>query len=154
RLWWMTAAAKRGATYEDLLRVPEQLIAEIVHGVLYTNPRPAIPHARATSVLGADLGAPFDRGRGGPGGGILLFAPGLHFAADVLVPDIAGWRRERMPEPPAAAFIELAPDWVCEVLSPSTQALDRSDKMDVYARERVRHLWFVEPSARTLEIYR
>ncbi len=150
----MTAAAKRGATYEDLLRVPDPLVAEIVHGVLYTNPRPAIPHARATSVLGADLGGPFDRGRGGPGGWILLDEPELHFAADVLVPDIAGWRRERMHEPPATAFIDLASDWVCEVLSPSTQALDRSDKMDVYARERVQHLWFVEPIARTLEVYR
>ncbi len=150
----MTAAVKRGATYDDLLRVPSPLVAEIIHGTLYASPRPAVPHARATTVLGADIGGPFDRGRGGPGGWVILFEPELHFAEDVLVPDMAGWRRERMPQPPATAFIERAPDWACEVLSPSTQALDRSDKMDVYAREGVGHLWFVEPIARTLEIYR
>jgi Uma2 family endonuclease len=151
----MTAVAKqRKATYDDLVRVPSPLVAEIVNGVLYTHPRPASPHASASSVLGMDLGGPFDRGRGGPGGWIILDEPELHFGEDIVVPDIAGWRRERMPKVPATAFFTLAPDWACEVLSPSTVKLDRIGKMNVYAREGVRHLWLVDPIARTLEVHR
>lgn len=146
--------AKRRATYEDLLRVPEHLVAEIIDGELVTQPRPASAHALAASVLGADLGTPFHRGKGGPGGWILLYEPELHLHGDVLVPDFAGWRRERMPEVPDAAAFELAPDWVCEVLSPSTAATDRTGKLPLYARERVRHLWLVDPAARTLEACR
>jgi Uma2 family endonuclease len=146
--------AKRRATYEDLLAVPEHLVAEIIHGVLVTQPRPAAKHARASSVLGVELGAPFDRGKGGPGGWILLDEPELHLHGDVLVPDLAGWRRERMPELPDAAAFELAPDWLCEVLSPSTTATDRAEKMPIDARERVVNLWLVDPIARTLEALR
>ena len=149
----MAASAKPRATYADLLKVPSPFVAELVHGVLHTNPRPALPHARVSSVLGGDLVGPFDRGRGGPGGWIILDEPELHLGEDVLVPDLAGWRRERMPEVPATPYTELAPDWLCEVLSASTQALDRSDKMDIYAREGVRHLWLIDPGARTFEIY-
>ncbi|MCL2777087.1 MAG: Uma2 family endonuclease [Polyangiaceae bacterium] len=150
----MVAVARPRATYDDLVRVPEPLVAEIVDGVLYTHPRPAFPHARVSSVLGSNIGTPFDWGGSGPGGWVIYDEPELHFGDDVVVPDIAGWRRERMPELPVTAFTRLAPDWVCEVLSPSTQALDRSGKMDVYAREGVRHLWFVDPIERTLEVYR
>jgi Uma2 family endonuclease len=150
----MGGPAKRRATYEDLLAVPEHLIAEIINGALVTQPRPASPHALATSVLGTDLGAPFHRGKGGPGGWVLLFEPELHLHGDILVPDYAGWRRERMPEVPDAAAFELSPDWVCEVLSPSTAATDRAEKMPIYARERVPHVWLVDPLARTLETYR
>jgi Uma2 family endonuclease len=146
--------AKRRATYDDLLAVEEALVAEIIDGDLITQPRPATLHARAASRLGAELGGPFDRGKGGPGGWILLDEPELHLHGDVLVPDLAGWRRERMPELPDAAAIELAPDWVCEVLSPGTAAIDRARKMPLYARERVSHLWLVDPIARTLEAYR
>ena len=142
------------ATYADIEALPPNMVGEIVQGVLYANPRPATPHARAASRLGGELGGPFDRGRGGPGGWILLDEPELHFADDVLVPDVGGWRRERMPEMPHAAFITLAPDWVCEVLSPSTTKLDRTAKLPVYARERVSHVWLVDPLAKTLEIYR
>jgi Uma2 family endonuclease len=150
----MGGPARRRATYEDLLAVPENLIAEIIDGTLYTEPRPASPHARATSRLGAELGGPFDRGKGGPGGWVLLFEPELHLHGDVLVPDFAGWRRERMPEMPDAAAFELAPDWVCEVLSPSTTSKDRAKKMPVYARERVQHVWLIDPIAKTLDAYR
>ncbi len=146
--------AKRRASYDDLLTVPESLIAEIIDGDLVTQPRPASPHARAASRLGIDLGGPFDRGRSGPGGWILLDEPELHLHGDVLVPDLAGWRRERMPEMPRAAAFELAPDWVCEVLSPSTAATDRTAKLRIYAREQVAHVWLVDPDARTLEAYR
>jgi Uma2 family endonuclease len=100
------------------------------------------------------LGGPFDQGRGGPGGWFVLFEPELHLHEDVLVPDLAGWRRDRMPRPPRTAAFTLAPDWVCEVLSPSTRALDRAVKLPVYAREGVRHVWLVDPEARTLEVLR
>jgi len=150
----MGEPAKRRATYDDLVAVPEGLIAEIIDGELVTQPRPASPHARAASRLSNDLGGPFDRGRGGPGGWILLFEPELHFHGDVLVPDLAGWRRERMPQMPHAAAFELAPDWVCEVLSPGTAATDRTAKRSIYAREGVGHLWLIDPDTRTLEAYR
>jgi Uma2 family endonuclease len=97
---------------------------------------------------------PFDRGKGGPGGWLLLLEPELHLGEDVLVPDLAGWRRERMPLMPDTVGFTLAPDWVCEVLSPSTAVLDRVRKREVYAREGVRHLWLVEPVAQLLEVYR
>lgn len=150
----MTEPAIREATYADLEALPAHLVGQLVHGVLYTQARPASPHARVSSVLGADLGGPFDRGRGGPGGWILLDEPELHFGRNVLVPDLAGWRRERMPEMPRVAYFELAPDWVCEVLSPSTAGLDRVKKLGVYLREGVTHLWFVDPEGRTLEVLR
>ncbi len=100
-----------------------------------------------------EIGGPFDRGRGGPGGWWILDEPELHFGADVLVPDLAGWRRERMPQFPDAPWTELAPDWVCEVLSPGTRRLDLTDKRRLYAAAGVAHLWFVDPLARTLEAF-
>ena len=146
--------ASRRATYEDLLAVPAHLVAEILNGALITHPRPAARHARAASRLGAELDGPFDRGRNGPGGWLLLDEPELHLHGDVLVPDLAGWRRERMPELPDTAAFELAPDWVCEVLSPSTETADRAEKMPIYGREGVGHVWLVDPVARTLEVFR
>jgi len=143
--------AKRRATYQDLLAVPEHLVAEIINGTLVTMPRPASLHARAASSLGGELYGPFDRGKGGPGGWIILDEPELHLHGDVLVPDLAGWRRERMPELPDASAFELAPDWICEVLSPSTAATDRAEKLPIYAREQVGHVWLVDPVAKTLE---
>src|SRR5690606_30130204 len=115
-------------------------------------PRPAAIHAVAASVLGGELSGPFHRGRGGPGGWVILDEPELHLGGDVLVPDLAGWRRERMPEIPDAAGFELAPDWVCEVLSPSTEAVDRAQKVRLYAREGVAHVWLLNPRGRTLEV--
>jgi Uma2 family endonuclease len=144
----------RPATYADIEALPPNMVGEIVRGVLYANPRPASRHARATTRLGGDLDGPFDRGRGGPGGWVILDEPELHLAADVLVPDIAGWRRSRMPELPDAPFFTLAPDWVCETLSPSTAKLDRAEKVPVYAREKVAHVWLVDPLAKTLEVLR
>ena len=150
----MTAAARRLATYEDLLALPDDVIGEILDGELHVQPRPASPQARASSMLGGDLTGPFDRGRGGPGGWILLDEPELHLGRDVLVPDLAGWRRERMPEMPDVPFFTLGPDWAREVLSPSTSRTDRAKKRPVYAREGVKHLWLVDPDAHTLESFR
>ncbi len=127
----------------------------MIDGELRLQPRPAKPHAMATSALGEELGPPFKRGRGGPGGWIIIDEPELHLRADILVPDMAGWRRERMPVVVADdPFFTLAPDWVAEVLSPSTSKYDRTDKLRIYPREAVRWVWLVDPLARTLEILR
>jgi Uma2 family endonuclease len=144
------------ATYADVLAAPPHVIAEVLHGALHTQPRPAPRHANAASVLGEELGPPFRRGRGGPGGWVLLDEPELHLGPepDIVVPDLAGWRRERMPELPEAAYFTLAPDWVCEVSSASTETVDRAEKMPIYARERVEHVWLVDPVGRTLEAFR
>jgi Uma2 family endonuclease len=144
----------RPATYEDLEKVPDIMVAEIVDGELHASPRPALRHARASSSLGVDLGLAYDRGRGGPGGWWILDEPELHFGRNVLVPDLAGWRRSRLPVIPDTTFCTLAPDWVCEVLSPSTASLDRAKKLAIYARERVAHAWLVDPILRTLEVLR
>ncbi len=141
------------ATYQDVLDAPPHKVAEIVYGTLHLNPRPAPKHAWASSGLGDAVGPPFNRGRGGPGGWRILDEPELHLGEDILVPDIAGWRRERMPELPEEAYFSLAPDWVCEILSPSTRMLDLGVKRGIYAREGIPHLWFVDPEARTLEAF-
>ena len=138
-----TKPLKKGATYADLYDVPEHFVAEIFDGELYASPRPALPHAHAASALGNKLGA-FHRS--GPGGWVIIDEPELHFGKDVLVPDLAGWRRERLPTVPVAAYLTLAPDWVCEVLSPSTESLDRGKKLRIYAGESVLHAWLVDPS--------
>jgi Uma2 family endonuclease len=147
------SAERRPATYQDVLDAPPHRVAQIVDGVLYTQPRPAMPHALASSRLGSELTGPFDRGRGGPGGWWIIFEPELHLSDDILVPDLAGWRRERMPVFPDAAYATLAPDWVCEVLSPSTRKLDLHGKRAAYGREQVGHLWLVDPADRTLEAF-
>lgn len=150
----MADPARRRATYEDLLAVPDRYVAEIIGGALHTQARPAPRHALAGSSLGGVMGARFHRGEGGPGGWWILGEPELHLAdGDVLVPDVAGWRVERMPELPETAWFELAPDWVCEVLSPSTQALDRADKRAAYLAAGVSWIWLVDPLARTLEAF-
>lgn len=151
------AQPRRKATYEDLMQVPEWKVAEIVDGELIVSPRPATPHAYAATAMGSDIGASFMGPPGTPdrpGGWWVLFEPELHFDDDVLVPDMAAWRRDRMALLPNAPFVTQTPDWVCEVVSPSTGRIDRARKMRIYAREGVAHLWFVEPLARTLEVYR
>jgi Uma2 family endonuclease len=139
---------------------PEEMVAEILDGELHVSPRPARPHTNAASRLGILLGSPFLFGRGGPGGWVILDEPELHLGSrpDKLVPDLAGWKRERLPDAvggeDAPAHYDLAPDWVCEVLSERTRRIDKGQKMRIYAREGVRHLWHVDPLARTLDIFR
>lgn len=148
----MASTAKKVATYEDVLNAPRGKVAELIRGTLSVLPRPRSLHARTSSRLGGELSGPFDRGRGGPGGWVILDEPELHLGDDVLVPDLAGWRRARMPEIPDAPFFTLAPDWICEVLSPSTEQLDRADKLPIYAASRVAHAWLLSPTAKTLEV--
>ena len=151
----MGAPVRRRASYADLQAVPPHQIGEIIDGELHVSLRPAKPHAAAIAALNDELGPPFRRGRGGPGGWIILDEPELHVADDVLVPDLAGWRRARMPVlANDAPYFTLAPDWVCEVLSPSTAATDRAQKLPIYAREGVAHVWLVDPLQRTLEVLR
>ena len=149
----MAKPALRMATYEDLLAAPEHLVAEIIHGQLVTHPRPAPRHAVVSSGLGVDIGGPYDRGRGGPGGWWIIDEPEIHLGGHVLVPDLAGWRRERMPKLPDTAWFEIAPDWLCEVLSPSTARTDRVEKLPIYAQAGVVHVWLVDPDLRTLEVF-
>jgi Uma2 family endonuclease len=149
----MAGTAARRATCQDLAALPPHLTGQLVDGVVYATPRPAGDQALTGSVLAVEIGGPFMSGRGGPGGWWIVYEPELHFGDDVLVPDLAGWRRERLPAYPAHPFLTLPPDWACEILSPSTAALDRARKMAVYARVGVRHAWLVDPKARTLEVY-
>jgi len=149
------AEPKRKATYDDVLAAPEHKVAEILDGELFLSPRPATPHALATTVLvGAILGSYGDAPGHPeqPGGWWFLVEPELHLGDDVLVPDVAGWRRERLPRIPNAPWIDLPPDWLCETLSPATARIDRSRKLRIYARAGVPHVWLLDPLARTLEV--
>jgi Uma2 family endonuclease len=147
--------ARSVATYADLFNLPPHHTGQIVNGVLHAHPRPVLAHAAVATGLGEELGPPFRRGRGGPGGWVILYEPELHLGVDIVVPDLAGWRREVITEGAlSGAFATLAPNWVCEVLSPSTARLDRGEKLEVYLRERVAHVWLVDPELHTLEILR
>ena len=145
----------RPSLYEQLEALPEGLTGQILDGQLYTQPRPSLPHGFTASSLGYELIGPFQRGRGGPGGWWFIVEPELHLIRDteVDVPDLAGWRRERMPTLPQGHRATVIPDWVCEVLSPSTAGIDREIKMPIYARFGVAYAWLLDPTARTLEAY-
>ena len=147
-------AEKRRAGYQDVLDAPEHMIAEIIAGELRLSTRPGGPATAAASALGEELGPPFKRGRGGPGGWIILDEPELHLGGAIVVPDLAGWRRDRLPVVPDEAFFTVRPDWVCEVLSRSTERTDRAEKMPLYASFDVGHAWLVHPRRRTLEAFR
>ena len=149
----MANPAQREATYEDVLQAPPNLVAEILNGNLHTHPRPSPRHAYATSSLDGRLFNPFSEGTGGPGGWWILVEPEVHLGAQVAVPDLAGWRKERLPELPDDAWIRLSPDWVCEVLSPSTSQMDRNIKLPVYAEHGVPHCWLIDPAVKTLEAF-
>jgi len=148
------ATARRRATYDDVLAAPANMIAELLAGELHLQPRPATRHAAAASVLGEELGPPFKRGKGGPGGWIIIDEPEVHLGDDVLVPDLGGWRRTTLASLPDAAYIDTPPDWVCEVLSPSTEKTDRAIKLPIYAAAGVGQAWLVNPTLRTLEVLR
>ncbi len=150
----MTKTLTRPATYEDLLKVPDHLVAEIVEGELYTSPRPSGPHARAITAIDRRIGVAFDDGDGGPGGWWIAVESEMHLGIDILVPDLAGWKRERVPQYLSGSAWEIAPDWVCEVLSPKTAKFDRIVKLPKYAEHRVAWAWVVDPALHTLEVYR
>lgn len=148
-------AARDDSLYDYLLALPEGLTGEILNGQLHTQPRPAGPRTGVESALQIELGGPFDRGRGGPGGWRILVEPEVHLERDrvVCVPDLAGWHRERLPQLPRDQRFEVVPDWICEILSPSTESRDRQLKMPIYARYGVRFAWLVDPLRQTLEAF-
>ena len=148
------ARVPKRATYAELEALPDRLVGEILSGELYASPRPRLRHAITAARLTGRLSPPFDDGLGGPGGWWILIEPELHLGEDIVVPDLAGWRRERLPAIPDEPHLALAPDWVCEILSPSTERIDRGLKLKIYAREKVRHAWLVNPGTRTLEVLR
>ncbi len=143
------------ATYADLVALPANLVGEIVNGTLHAQPRPAPRHGLATVGIVAQLNDPFDYRRmgDGPGGWIFLVEPELHLGPQIVVPDIAGWRIERLTPFPETAHIETPPDWVCEVLSPSTARFDRIEKLPLYGSFGIGHAWYVDPIACTLEVF-
>ena len=143
----------RAATHADIEALPPNIVGEILFDELVTHPRPAPRHAIAASALGVVLGEPFQLGRGGPGGWLFMDGPELHFGRDVVVPEIAGWRRETLPTLPDTAWIETPPDWVAEVLSPSTEKYDRGPKRQIYAAAGVQYLWLVDPRVRFMEAF-
>ncbi len=151
----MTKTAHKPATYADLERVPSHLVAEILFGHLVTHPRPVPRHGAAAVSLVDELTGPFQKGRGGgPGGWVFVAEPELHLGPHVAVPDIAGWRKDRLVGAVEKAWIEVAPDWVCEILSPSTEKSDRGDKRRIYALYGVEHLWHLDPRTHLLEVFR
>lgn len=148
------AGDPRRALYEQYQKIPRNRCAEIIRGTLHVTPRPAPLHANATTSLAGELSGPFQRGRGGPGGWWILFEPELHLVPlEPMVPDLAGWRRERMPSLPSAAYFSMVPDWICETLSKSTESTDRNQKLPLYAELGVAHVWLMDPVAQTLEAY-
>ncbi len=151
----MTEPAKKQAVYEDLFSIPENMVGEIVQGELIATPRPSRRHGIAASSLGAEIGPPYQFGRGGgPGGWVILGEPEVSFGENILVPDMAGWKRERFPVEEPHNWISVAPDWVCEILSPGTARTDRVKKMPIYAQYGVSHAWLLDPILKTLEIFR
>jgi Uma2 family endonuclease len=149
----MADAAKKQATYADLEALPSNIVGEIIFRSLVTHPRPARRHGGSASALGVALGAAYQFGDGGPGGWIFLDEPELHLGPHVLVPDLAAWKREHITEPADRAWFEVAPDWACEVLSPSTEKYDKGDKRAIYALHEVGHLWHVDPRSKSLEVF-
>ena len=147
--------APRRSLYDQLVALPGTMTGEILNGQVHAQPRPAWPHARATARLDRTIGRGYDDGVNGPGGWWIVIEPEIHFVRDVevAVPDLAGWKRERMPNPPEGHRVEVVPDWVCEILSPSTASKDREIKMPIYAHYGVAYTWLVDPLARTLEAY-
>jgi Uma2 family endonuclease len=147
-------AKTKEATYEDLCALPDHVVGEIVNGELVATPRPKAKHIRAASRLGIKIGGPYDLGEGGAGGWMILDEPELHLSEHVLVPDIAGWRKERMQVLPDSHVFDVPPDWVCEVISPNTAGRDCLEKAPIYAEHGVCHLWLLDPEYKSLEIYR
>jgi Uma2 family endonuclease len=151
----MSELARKSAVYEDLFTIPENMTGEIIDGELVASPRPSRRHIYAGSMLGSEIGPPYAFGHGGgPGGWIILDEPEIAFGENILVPDLAGWKKERFPVEEPHNWISAAPDWVCEILSPTTAVVDRAQKMPIYAHHQVLHAWLIDPILQTLEVFR
>ena len=149
----MGESGQKRATYADVEAAPENLVAEIIFGELMTHPRPAFRHAATQFALSGVLAAPFQYGRGGPGGWVFFVETEIKFGGDLLVPDICGWRVERFPGEPQKNYFTVPPDWVCEILSGSTEKRDRTLKMRIYGEAGVSHMWLIDPRLQILESF-
>jgi Uma2 family endonuclease len=145
----------KSSLYDQLLELPEILIGEIIDGQLHTHPRPGGKHILISSNVGSELHGPFQKGKNGPGGWWILQEPEVHLSLDneVAVPDLAGWRKERLPEIPESHKFTVIPYWICEIFSPATETFDRQVKMPLYARYAIRFLWLIHPINKTLEAF-
>ena len=152
----MSSSAPKRVTYQDLLDLPENVIGEIIEGQLITSPRPSGTHVAVSSSLGDDLVGPFQKGRGGPGGWWILDEPEIKFEFEInhCVPDLAGWRKDRMPKVPDGHIFDVVPDWICEIVSPSSKRRDRVEKFNLYARYEVGFYWIIDPEIKSLEAFR
>jgi Uma2 family endonuclease len=150
----MSEPAKKKATYEDLYSVPDNMTGEIINGELIVTPRPSRRHTNAASSLGFEIGPAYQLGRGGPGGWKIIIEPEISLDDNVLVPDLAGWRKERFPESEKGNPISVVPDWVCEILSPGTTGKDKVKKIPTYAHYKVPNLLLIDPLEKTLEVFR
>jgi Uma2 family endonuclease len=149
----MAEFAKRKVTYADIEALPPNLVGEIIYGALVTHPRPLPKHAVAHANLAGELSGPYRKGKGGPGGWIFMTEPELHFGDDVVVPDLAGWKKERLNINLDEVAVKIAPDWLCEILSPSTENYDRNEKRQIYAKAGVAHIWLLDPRSQSLECF-
>lgn len=149
----MAAPKQKPATYADIEALPPNVVGEILFGSLVTQPRPARRHTAAAMAIGSLVAPPFQFGTGGPGGWIIAAEPELHLGPHVVVPDLAGWRREKLVGREEGTFFDEVPDWICEVLSPATEVYDRGDKRRIYAAFEVPHLWHLDPRSRVLEVF-
>lgn len=146
---------EKSAVYEDLYSIPDAMIGQIINNELLALPRPSSHHSHISFVLSGEIAGPFRFGRnGGMGGWIILYEPEIRLGDHTLVPDIAGWKKERLPKPPKENWISVPPDWVCEILSPGTERIDRKKKMPIYAEFGILHLWLIDPAEKTFESYR
>jgi Uma2 family endonuclease len=150
----MAELAKKYATYEDLFTIPENMMGEIIDGELMAAPRPSKRHVYAASSLDKEIGPPYQLGQGGPGGWVILVEPEIKFQKDILVPDLAAWRRERFPISEETNWISVTPDWVCEIPSPGTLRNDKVKKMPIYASHAVEHAWLIDPIVMALDVFR
>ncbi|MGA2936177.1 MAG: Uma2 family endonuclease [Syntrophobacteraceae bacterium] len=151
----MSEPAKKKATYDDLFSIPDNMTGEIIAGELIVTPRPSRKHGYVAYSLGGRLTPSYQFGEGGgPGGWIFIAEPEIGFGEDILVPDVAAWKRARFPVDEGHNWISVSPAWICEVLSPRTARMDKTGKMPVYARSGVQHLWLIDPLARTLDAFR
>lgn len=146
-------AKKIKSVHEQWIELPDHVVGEIISGELHVSPRPALKHGNATSSLLHELMGPFHKGKGGPGGWVIMMEPEIHLADHILVPDIGGWKRDKIPAITNETFFSISPDWVCEVLSPSTAGFDRVKKMPIYLEQNVKHIWLIDPILKTLEVF-
>jgi Uma2 family endonuclease len=143
----------KSATYQDVLDAPENMVAELLDGELFLSPRPGEPHARAEIRISSFLTSRFEWGEsGGPGGWVFRVEPEIHIEDKVVVPDVAGWRKERFVKP-EKPYYEVIPDWLCEIASPSTAKIDRKHKLPLYLESGVQFVWLVDPVMRALDVY-